>query len=330
VRNYVVGDDLVLVSSQGGANFYIGNGPGASGSFRVPDIFPATRADDPLQQEEAYRLYAEKETGRELKPSEISSFWYDRTWEHVGEAPGEWVSNLAYKLSLMFNYREIGNSRDLEASRDFSRVLRLPLPGFGLVGTLGLLGLVLAARRPRRAYFAYAMVGVYVVSLVIFFVLAHYRLPVVPFIAVFAGFAAVWFYDALRKRRLGALALAVAGLIAAAAFVNHDHEDVSENRFMIHYNLGNKYRLMGEWELAAREYKLSIEENPSYISAHNNLALAYENDPATYTEAIEVWETVLEMARQRRDGLYVERATRHLNRLRQITGRPGSQRPPRR
>ena len=42
VRNYSVGDDLVLISSQGGVNFFIGNNPQADGTRAV---VPGTRPD---------------------------------------------------------------------------------------------------------------------------------------------------------------------------------------------------------------------------------------------------------------------------------------------
>ncbi|MCP4676809.1 MAG: hypothetical protein GY854_15105 [Deltaproteobacteria bacterium] len=327
LRNWLVGDDVVLVSSQGGVNFYIGNGPDANGVFIVPSVFPMTRADDPIQQEQAYRKFAEKEIGRELKPSEVSAFWSARTWDYIAENPGKWIKILALKCGLFVNHYEQGNSRDFYSSRDFSTVLRLPLPGFGFLGALGLLGMVLAWKRRREAFFLYAMVATYMVSFVIFFVLAHYRMPVTPFFALFAALAVCRLGDTLKKRRIGPLVAASLGLAALVAFVNTDFDNTSRSRFMIHYNLGNKYRLMEKDDLAIQAYKRSIEENARYISAHNNLALVYERDRKNYGLAIETWRRVFDMARRRGDRHYMERAQRHIVKLEEVTGRrasPGS------
>ncbi len=40
LRNYVASGEAVLVSDAGGFNFYIGNGPGANGTFRIPAEVP--------------------------------------------------------------------------------------------------------------------------------------------------------------------------------------------------------------------------------------------------------------------------------------------------
>jgi 4-amino-4-deoxy-L-arabinose transferase-like glycosyltransferase len=311
-RNHAVGDDAVLVSSQGGVNFYIGNGPDAIGSFRVPRLFPKTRADDPGQQQEAYRAYAEHRSGRKLTPSEVSDFWYDETWDHIGENPGGWASLLVEKLGLFVNHYEIGNSRDFYSSRQFSAVLELPLLTFGAICPLALLGLVVAARRVRRAYPLYAMVATYAVSLVIFFVLAHYRMPVVPFFAIFAALGLVWLLERIARFRPAPVLAAIVGLTAAVAVTQLDLTDESQARFMIHYNLGNKYRLIGRRDLALAEYERSIELDPTYISAHHNLALLSEEQPMDVERAIEAWKQVLELGIRRGDRDYVERARKHL------------------
>ncbi len=324
IRNWVVGEDFVLVSSQGGVNFYIGNGPDATGSFVVPSLFPMTRADDPLQQEESYRKYAEQELGHELKPSEISGFWFARTWEHIGDDPGKWMGLLWRKLRLFFNYREIGNSRDFDSSRQFSTVLNLPLPVYGFIAPLALLGMALAVRRFRSAFFLYGMVGTYVASYVILFVLAHYRMPVLPFLILFSAHGIVWLADGIRQRKKVVLIAAI-GLAVAIGITHAEVSESAESRFMIHYNLGNKYRLMEKHDLAVESYLRSIEENPHYISAYNNLGLTYEANPRNFGKAIKVWQQVLEMARARRDGMYIERAERHIGKLRELTG---ARRPP--
>jgi tetratricopeptide (TPR) repeat protein len=315
IRNYAVGDDLVLVSAQGGANFYIGNGPGATGVFRVPAEFPATRADDPDQQRIAYQKVAEAETGAALKPSEVSDYWWRRTWSHIASHPGRWCRLLVVKLGLFFNEYEPGSSGDIDTSRAFSRVLRAPLPTFAIVSPLALLGMALAWRRRANAFPLYAMVATYAASLVFFFVLSHYRMPAVPFLVVFAAYAAVWIGERIRARRAAASALALAGLVLAICATQPDLVDETGDRFIAHYNLGNKYRQMERYEESIAEYERSIALNPEYISAQYNLALLTERLPGHRDRSIAAWRRVMELGRKARDSAYVERAKRHLERL---------------
>lgn len=315
IRNYAVGDDVVLVSAQGGANFYIGNGPGATGVFRVPREFPPTRADDPEQQRAAYERVAEAESGRELKPSEISFFWWRRTWSHVADRPGAWLRVLGVKLGLFFNEYEPGSSGDIETSRAFSRVLRAPLLSFAIVSPLALLGMLLAWRRRREAFALYAVVATYAASLVLYFVLSHYRMPVVPFLVIFAAYAVVWILERVRDRKPAALALAAAGIALAVVATQPDLVDETGDRFIAHYNLGNKYRQLERPEEAIAEYERSIALNPDYISSQHNLALVAERTPGRRERAIAAWRRVLELGMEYRDAAYVERAKRHLERL---------------
>jgi 4-amino-4-deoxy-L-arabinose transferase-like glycosyltransferase len=316
IRNYAVGRDLVLVSAQGGANFYIGNGPGATGVFRVPSDFPPTRADDPIQQEAAYRRVAEAASKRALKPSEVSDYWWRRTWSHIGDRPGRWLRLLGVKLGLFFNAYEPGSSGDIETSRAFSRVLRAPLLTFAAVSPLALLGMALAwRRRGADAFPLYAMVATYAASLAFFFVLSHYRMPVVPFLVVFAAYAVAWIAERIRARRAAALGLAAAGLLLAVAATQPALVDETGDRFIAHYNLGNKYRQSARFDEAIAEYEKSVALNPEYISAQYNLALLAERVPGHRDQSIAAWRRVLELGAETRDASYVEKARRHLARL---------------
>ena len=68
-------------------------------------------------------------------------------------------------------------------------------------------------------------------------------------------------------------------------------------------------------ELAIAQYKRSLAIDASYISAHTNLALAYEKAGGRDAEAVATWGRVLEMGTERRLPHYVEIATRHLQAL---------------
>lgn len=315
IRNFLVGDDMVLISAQGGVNFYIGNGPGATGRFRVPNFFLDTRADDPTQQQDTYRKYAEYKTGRTLKPSEVSRFWYYQTFDYIRENPGSWAQLLLKKFRFFFNQHEIANSRHFYSSRRFSTILSLPLPGFSMVGTLALVGMVLAWRQRRRAFLLYSMVVTYTLSLMLFFVLAHYRMPVLPFVVIFAGVSLEWMRSEINAKRYRWLPVAFLGLIFSSLFVNDNIDELSEDDPMIHYNLGNKYRKMGRKENAISEYEKAIQGAPNYISAYNNLAVTHEKEPINFDEALIAWRHVLRLARINGDQMYIDRASRRIRML---------------
>ncbi len=315
-RNLVVGDDIVLISAQGGANFYIGNGPGATGVFRVPSVFPPTRADDPMQQRLAYAKVAKGDLGEDLAPSEISRYWWNRASSHIAAHPDQWIRLMGLKLGLFFNEFESGNSRDYPSSRNFSSVLRLPLPTFGLVAPLALLGMALAWKKKGAMVFPlYAMVLTYVVSLMIFFVLSHYRMPVAPFLVLFAAYGVIWAAGKIRERQMLPIGLAAGALALGIAVTQMDLTDETGGRFMVHYNLGNKFRQMEKIDRAVEEYERSIDLNPHYISSHHNLALMTERMPEHRARAVTAWERVLELGRKNKDSMYVDRARQHLRRL---------------
>ncbi len=315
-RNLVVGDDIVLISAQGGANFYIGNGPGATGAFRVPSLFPPTRADDPMQQRLAYAKVAKGDLGKDLAPSEISRYWWNLAWSHMADHPDQWIRLMGLKLGLFFNEFESGNSRDYPSSRNFSSVLRLPLPTFGLVAPLALLGMALAWKKKEALVFPlYAMVLTYVVSLMIFFVLSHYRMPVAPFLVLFAAYGVIWLAERIRDRRMLPLGLAAGALALGIAVTQMDLVDETGSRYMVHYNLGNKFRQMEKIDRAVEEYERSIDLNPHYISSHHNLALMTERMPEHRARAVAAWERVLELGEKNKDSMYIERARQHLRYL---------------
>lgn len=47
---------------------------------------------------------------------------------------------------------------------------------------------------------------------------------------------------------------------------------VDQNNFLAHYNLGNFYSRAGDKQAAANEYQASLNAEPNYVEAHNNLA----------------------------------------------------------
>ncbi|HIE61178.1 MAG TPA: hypothetical protein EYQ02_05830 [Microbacterium sp.] len=313
VRNYVVGDDLVLLNSTGGANFYMGNQRGADGTWQLPSIGTRTRVDNPRAMRDAFTKAAESATGRPLKPSEVSSYWLGRGMDEVRADWTRWLRLEARKFGLFWNAYEIWNNRSLEVSKRFSWVLQMPLVSFGVVAPLGLLGLFLTARRWRELVPVHATIACYLASALLFFVLSRYRLPATVLLIPFAAFAVVELIGRLRLRELRMNASVITLLLAATLFVHLPL--ANENRMhMAYYNLGNKYRELERWDEAVAAYRDSLAEIPGAISTQNNLALTLEL-AGRRDEAIEAWVTVGESAAVLGDRSRMERAARHLAKL---------------
>ncbi|MFH1502321.1 MAG: tetratricopeptide repeat protein [Candidatus Eisenbacteria bacterium] len=291
VRNYAVSGDFIPVTSNGGLNFYIGNSAIATGGYAKPDgVDPGGDVSG--------RLVAERDVGRSLKPSEVSSYWYARARDDIAKDPGRWLSLLARKLSFVMSSYELPQLENFEFQRRYSRLLSLPLPGFGLVAPLGLLGLGLAFRR-RRARLLGLFLASYVVSIALFFVLARYRLPVVPVLAIGASYVVIDGYDRLRSggaRRIVRL-VAVAAVLAFLVNANLYSIDRRKPFAQIHYRLGIVYGDRGDVGRAAAEYERAIEIDPSYPKSYLNLgallarAGRFEEAAGVFGRALEVDST---------------------------------------
>ena len=63
---------------------------------------------------------------------------------------------------------------------------------------------------------------------------------------------------------------------------------------------------------------------PEAISRHHNLAFVYGKRTETYPQAIEAWETVLEMGLARQDDYHIRASRQEIARLRrELEANPG-------
>lgn len=264
--NRVAGDDWVLVSSQGGVNLWIGNNPESDGATA---IVPGTRPDWWGGYHDAIAL-AERAEGRPLAASEVSRHYARRAWAFLLEDPARGLRHLLWKARLFWTDHELGNNQEVRFFAErFGPVVRfLPL-GFWFVAPLGLLGIALALRRAAWPLFPlWGFVAVYSVSVVLFFVNARFRLPVLPVLMVFAAHALLGWLDALRARRFGAAAagLGVAVALAVACRAGVPRQVVG-GEAAGHYLLGIAAARDGEHERALEELERSLELHPPRAQA---------------------------------------------------------------
>ncbi len=233
VRNGVVGHDWVIVASQGGVNFYIGNNPESNG---MDAVVPGTSATWWGGYNDTHRI-AEEAAGRPLRPSEVSRYWTDRGIDYIRSHPVQWLGLLARKGLAWIGDPEVGNNEPYEERRGEYRSLWMPT-GFGLLVALFFVSLPWQRRTPaghrlddvdaeeRRRRFAHLILqflAVYTLTYLAFFVNGRYRVPLVPFLALGASLAVVVIADLARTRRFrqAALLSAVAAALVVALKVDY-------------------------------------------------------------------------------------------------------------
>ena len=314
IRNWHVAGDPVLITAHGGMNFYIGNNPDAAGRFRVPTWIPDTRFDNPRRQSDFAKEHAESKVGRELKPSEVSSYWSGMAWEWIRANPGKALSLAGRKFYLMLSSNEVGDQRQMHLDAAYSWVLRIPAPTFIVVVPLGILGLGLTLPRWRRFLTIDAFLISQVAALVIIYTSARYRLPMMPAVMTLAGFAAIWLADAARARRWVPFGVAAWAFALVLFFTVRPTEATvfSSNYF----NLANKFRDMGKDDQAIELYRKAISMNKKHLASHNNLALLLAKRQETLEDAVASWDEVRKLAEEMKDPQRVERATRNIEALR--------------
>lgn len=267
-RNYAVGRDFVPLTSNAGLNFYIGNSAKATGAYVKPDGLD-------IYTDPSGEAIAERALGRQLKPSQVSSYWTDRALGYITQDPGAFVRNLARKFFFFWSVYEIPQIEHLPFERQYSRILRLPTPSFGMICPLGVLGAVLALRRRRAAHLLLFFVIAYAASIIAFFVVARYRLPAVPALMVFAAYAVLWLIGCAARGRWRHFAYAFAGFLALFALVHINFYRIHPlNGFaQSHYRLGVIYEGKSDLVRAIENHRKAVELDPTIAAAHVNLGI---------------------------------------------------------
>ena len=301
LRNYVVTGEFILISSQGGVNFYIGNNPDADG---LTMLMPEVAIDESLpwsEFREATRQAAENETGRALSEAEASSFWTTKAVTFILDNPGRFLSLTFKKLLYLLSGFENSDNTDIYYARNYSYLLSgliwskpIFFP-FGLLVPLAVIGLVTTFRRRRELLPLYIMIVGYIPTIVLFLVTSRHRLPLVPFLIIFAAAGVMALVHLIKKRNFRRLGLTAAGLVLLLILFNRTYFELGfQNISQIHFNLALAHERRGDLPEAEKEYLKALETNAFSVTLRNNLGYVqyrlqkYDEALNSFQQAIEV------------------------------------------
>ena len=217
-HNVVAAGQWMPTTTQGGPNFFIGNNPYANGSYTVP----AFVRPSPRYEITDFQVEFERRVGRTVTRREVSDYWLGEGLRFWKESPGAAVGLLLRKVQLLTNAHEIPDNYGFECVREyFAPTLWFAFLNFGWLLGPALLGMFLALRTERRSIPLVVLAVVYGGSVVLFFVMDRYRVPLIPLECLFAGHFGVLAVGWARQRRWRALGLhtLAAALVSASAFL---------------------------------------------------------------------------------------------------------------
>lgn len=291
-RNYLVSGGLYVTTSQFGPNFYIGNNPRADGTYM--SLRPGRGAPE-YERQDATEL-AERALGRSLTPSDVSSYWTDRALDFISSHPGAWIALVGRKLLLLWNADEMLDTESLETHAESSLILRIGgwIGHFGVLVPIALLGVIATWGERRRLWLFYLMTLGYAASVIVFYVFARYRFPLVPFLMLFAAVGMVntpLLIGTSSRARRGMLA---AGVGAAAVVANWPVLSSAMMRAITENNLAVAMQEAGQRERAIEHYRRAVEIRGDYAPAYNNMGTALrgmgrvDEAIAAYSRALQV------------------------------------------
>jgi tetratricopeptide (TPR) repeat protein len=307
LHNYRAEGEWILVTSQGGQNFYIGNHEHATGTYANP-VFVRP---DPLYERSDFHMEAERRTGEPLTSGEASSFWYAQALKEMIAQPARAFALLARKLVIVFEGVERPDNESLYTLRDETPVLDMLSLSMATIAPLAFLGMILARQRSRELLFLHLFVAVNVLALVLLFVVSRYRVALAPVLMIFAAHALLRMASWARARRGRALAAAALVLAIPTAVLSQpewagpDPRDYHSTNFylnrariyaagerlgdaascyenaialadtlaFIRFEYADVLRKLERGEEARRELAKAVQLRPEFPTARNNLGI---------------------------------------------------------
>ncbi len=277
IRNYQVSGDPVFIAWQGGINFYIGNNHQSTGwSATLPGIDKSWEGG----YTESIAL-AEKAKGRILQRSEVSDYWYDETFKDIAEHPAKFANLIIKKVRLLLNGYETPNNQNIYLSKEFSSLFNILIfksviyfP-FGLLLPLALMGIYFSFSQWKKFLPIYLFLAAYSSSLILFFVCARFRQPMIPFLLLFAVYAVFKIKELYLEKNYKTLIIGSCIFIALLFESNHNILKLNQQRVKAedYHLIGNAYLEQNNLRLAEQEYIKSVKTDPTFARGFNNLGL---------------------------------------------------------
>ena len=187
VLNLQRADRFVVLPTQGVFNLWAANHRGANGRYFEQQRRIAQYDDNTNPARvEALQRYREAVPGGPEDIVSMNHYWRDALVEEIAAAPLDWARLLAFKAYYLWHNFEQYNNKTYVVHKRRSPWLAPNPVGWSVVLACGLVGFLCVRRMPGSGLLA-ALIGAYAAALLLTYVSARFRLPLVPLLAILGG-----------------------------------------------------------------------------------------------------------------------------------------------
>ena len=187
LANLEVGGAFRVLPWQGAYNLWAANGPDANGRYFVQRERQGVYVEggNPARIE-SERLYRRAQPTAATDYASMSRYWQQRTWDYVRAEPQRWLRLLASKSWYLLNDFEQYDIKTYHFHKAASPWLRWNPLGWSCLLAAAMAALAMHGRQ-RAAWTVAGFAWCYAGGLLLSYVSARFRLPLVPLLAVLAG-----------------------------------------------------------------------------------------------------------------------------------------------
>lgn len=276
IYNYSQANELIMISSYGGINFYIGNYDGADG---VSPVIPGVRPDWQGGKEDTRRL-AQNETGRQMTEAEISDFYYKKGVRDIFEDPVRFFKLIVKKSVLLIEGNELSNNFDFYYFAYQSGLMKILIGNkfvfypWGLLFPLAVLGMIFAAadRKHKRLLLIYFFS--YLPALLLFLVTARYRLFLVPVMIIFSAAFLIYLKDKFSQTTQKNQFIMVSLFLIMLFAGNSDlYGYTGKSPAKAYHSIASIHSNRGDMVQSEKYLRMALKEDPNLVESINDLAL---------------------------------------------------------
>jgi 4-amino-4-deoxy-L-arabinose transferase-like glycosyltransferase len=186
LMNFITGGEFVLVSANGGENFYLGNNENANGTY-VP--VEGISSDIAYQNADVVAMARKANKGKTMSRSEVSRYWFQKAVNWITGHPVDYLRLEWKKVLNMFSGVELSNQYLLsfEKKRTTGMFNAAPV-NFYMLFPLFCVGCIIVAGNWRRFFPITVFFIANTATMLLFFVDERFRVVTMPFfIAVSAA-----------------------------------------------------------------------------------------------------------------------------------------------